>query len=249
MKIALINGGQPRFTPDFLLLMEQLQGFDQADLYLNFWNSAWASNEQEARNKIERILQPKYSLAKVALVNEPPYELPPHKLDHAPATPENIRWWFQRRIGMWRSLKMAFDLIDKDYDAVIRFRPDGHLGNSLDISKLDLKNNELLFPTAVRCGFDDFKVCDQFAVGTVTGMKFYCGLADCFTEYVPKADPNWELNGHGTWSSEHVFGTYMKAHNKQQVLGPFKAVLTSFGRSEHTDKHYHLPVVKDPTSS
>ena len=44
MRIALITGGQPRFTPDFIKLMTLLKGFDTADIYMNLWSSDWATD-------------------------------------------------------------------------------------------------------------------------------------------------------------------------------------------------------------
>ena len=247
MKIALIAGGQPRFTPDFITLMKQLKGFDQADLYMTFWNSDWAKTDEEARSKVERILLPNYNLAKITLCDQPEYTLPLHTLNHLPAEPENIHWWYKRRLGMWQSLQMAYNLIDQEYDAVIKFRLDGRLFDDLDIRTLDLKNNELLFPDHNKAGFDDYRICDLFAVGTQSGMKFYSDIADHYNTLVPIADPNWEHLGHGTWSNEHILGTYMKAHSKIQAFGDFKFHINWNGRSRFTDKHYHHFILPDPT--
>jgi hypothetical protein len=247
MRVALIAAGQPRFTPDFLTLLSQLKGFEHGDLYFGFWSSPWAASEEEATKKISRIIPSNYSIQKIKISEQPPYELPKHSLKHLPPNPENIHWHFKRRLGLWQSLQMTFNLIDKEYDAIIRYRPDGCLEEDLDISTLDLKNNDLIFPCTNRHGFDDFKVCDLFAVGTYQGIKFYCDLADHFKDLVPIADPFWEYKGHGTWSSEHVFGLYMKKYGRQQILGNFKFNINNFGRSKYTDKHYHHPIVKDPT--
>lgn len=247
MKIALIAAGQPRFTPDFITFMGQLKGFDQADLYFNFWTNSWAQSEQQAREKVEKILLPKYRLAKIQIIDQPAFDLPPHSLDHPHEEPENIRWWYRRRLGMWQSLQLAYGLIDQEYDAVIKFRLDGRLFDDLDIRLLDLTNNELLFPDYARAGFDHFKICDLFAIGTQPGIKFYCDFADHFKRLVPVSDPNWERNGHGTWSSEHVFGKYMMENGKHQAFGDFKFHINWSGRSKFTDKHYHHPIVPDPT--
>jgi len=248
MKIALIAAGQPRFTPEFITFMHQLHGFDSADIYFSFWKSDWADTTEEARQKIEKILLPNYTLAKVQIVEQPEYELPAHIIDHPPATPENIRWQWKRKIGQWKSIQMAFDLIDQEYDMVIKFRPDGRLYDSLDVSTLDITNNELLFQDYGRCGFDDYRICDLFTVGTYDGVKFFVNLADYFRDLVPECDPNWEHESHGTWSCEHVLGTYMKKHNKEQVFGDFKFHINWSGRSRFTDKHYHHPIVPDPTA-
>jgi hypothetical protein len=247
MKIALIAAGQPRFTPDFTLFLSQLKGFDHGDLYFNFWKSDWASCEEEAKLKISRILPSNYSLSKIRLVDQPDYQLPVHSMTHLPPTPENIHWHYKRRIGQWQSLQMAFNLVDKEYDIIIRYRPDGCLMENLDLSKLDLKNNDLIFPCYARNGFDDFKICDMFAIGTYSGIKFYCSMADHFRELVPIADPFWEYNGHGSWSSEHILGAYMKKFGRRQVIGDFKFHINGSGRSKFTDKHYHHAIAKDPT--
>lgn len=249
MKIALIAAGQPRFTPDFIEFMHQLHGFNQGDFYFNFWTTPeWAGSVEEGSEKIQKILPPQYRLAKLQIVDQPAYDLPPHKLQHPPAQPENINWWYKRRVGLWQSLQLAFNLIDQEYDAIVRFRPDGCLFEPLDISKVDLVNNDLIFPDYARNGFEDFKICDLFSIGTYEGMKFYCNMADHFRDLVPVADPKWELNGHGTWSPEHVFAVYMKMNNRQQVLGDFKFHINRYGRSRFTDKHYHHQIVPDPTN-
>jgi hypothetical protein len=94
MRIALVTGGQPRFTPDFVRLMTLLKGFDTADIYMNLWASDWANDEEQARHKIEKILLPNYQLAKVSIVSQPPYELPPHRDPVADPAPENVHWWY-----------------------------------------------------------------------------------------------------------------------------------------------------------
>lgn len=241
----MISGGHPRFTVDFLHLMQQLEGFDSADLYLNFWSSDWVSSENEGRAKVEKILQPRYKLAKLKIVDQPGYELPPHSLNHPPAQPENIRWWYERRIGMWRSLAMAHSLIEGHYDAVIRFRPDGMLTSRLDISTLDLNTNQLIIPKN-GCGYISCPINDQFAVGTYESTKFYQGIVDNFNSIIVEAEPNWEHNGH-SWSGEHIMGYYLNKIKQKYVLGNFDHILTSRGRSKFTDKHYHLPITQDIT--
>jgi len=247
MNIAMITGGQPRFTGDFLILLEQLYGFESADLYMNFWSSSWAESEDHAIEKVKRILPSPYKVAKIQIVDEPPRELPPHLLDHPPEEPENIRWWYRRRKGQLLSLSMAFDLVPDQYDAIVRFRLDGCIDCRLDLSTLDLKNNELILPQGPRSGFPGNGLCDQFSVGSYEGMKFFCGLARQINHYIVLSDPNWEYNGHGYWSPEHLFATYYKLHNKEFVFGSFNALLNTQGRSKYTDKHYHHKIVPDPT--
>jgi hypothetical protein len=247
MRIAMITGGQPRFTGDFITLLGQLKGFSHADLYFNFWTSDWSKSVEEGSAKIEAILPKPYKLAKLQIVDEPPYQLPPHHLNHAPPHPENIRWWYKRRRGQLLSLAMAFDLIDQPYDAIVRFRLDGCIDRIIDLRTLDLRNNELILPAGPKSGFPGRGLCDQFSVGTYEGMRFFCGLARQINHYITLSDPNWEYNGHGDWSPEHLFGTYYKLHSKEFYFGDFVALLNTQGRSKYTDKHYHHRVVADPT--
>ena len=150
MKVALIAGGQPRFTPSFITLMNQLQGFESADIYMTLWKSSWAETESEARSKIEKILLPRYTLAKVQVVDEPEWKskMPPSPYPLPDPNPENISWWFKRGYQQFISLSMTFDIIDKPYDAYIRFRLDGQLHDVLDISNINLPD-DVIFPSNV----------------------------------------------------------------------------------------------------
>lgn len=251
MKVAMIASGLPRFAPDFIDLMNKLKGFESADIYMCLWKTDWASTAEEARAKIEKILLPQYRLAKIIVVDEPPYELPPHTFPLAPPQPENTTWWYKRIFAQFTGLTMAFDLIDQDYDVVIKFRVDGSLEQELDVSILDLKNNPLIFPGSTGAGFDYCKISDLFFAGTQEGMKFNCSLSKEFKELVVAADPTWGdsdiVDGTWTWGTEHLMGFYMKKYNFPVTYGNFRTTLNSYGRTKYTDRHYHHQVVKDPT--
>lgn len=246
MKIALITGGQPRFTSDFSRLMKLLKGFATADIYMNLWTSEWAANEIQARSSIEKILLPNYQLAKVRIVDQPSYQLPLHTNPVAPPVPENVHWWYKRGLGQSLSLSMAYELINQSYDAIIRFRLDGCINQELDVSKLDLSNNKFLTPTNSTDGIEGYKINDQFAIGSHEAMQFYCGLGNEYRELVPLANPNWENTPVG-WTIEYLLGTYMKKYNRIFYYGDFQHTINSQGRSRYTDKHYHHRIVQDPT--
>ncbi len=251
MKIAMIAGGQPRFTAEFLELLKQLQGFDSADLYVTFWTTDWVDSLEEGYSKISSVLPERYKLAKLQIVDQPRNELPVHTKEHPPAEPENVRWAYNRRHGMWASTKMSFDMIDQDYDVYIKFRPDGMLTCNVDIKELDLINNELIYPNYPRNGTPGEEICDQFVIGTKKGMEFYCDLINHFKRYVPLVSRVWEDDIH-TWASEHILAYHIKENNKQQVLGNFGHILAGApgaltqGRSRFTDKHYHHPIIEGP---
>jgi hypothetical protein len=246
MKIALIAGGQPRFTDEFLELLNQLSGFDSADLYLTFWTSDWVQTVDEGVAKVSALLPNRYNLAKLQIVDQPDYELPPHVKEHEPEAYPNVRWAYRRRMGMWDSVKRSFDMLEGNYDVVIRCRPDGKLNTPLEIDKLDLTNNDLIFPNYPRHGHPGKEICDQFAIGTYSGMQFYCSIADKFKEYVPQVFPDWEDNIH-FWASEHLLAHHLHVNNREQIIGNFGHTLSS-GRSRFTDNHFHVPIVRDPTA-
>lgn len=253
MKIALITGGQPRFTECFVRLMDQLDGFSKADLYFALWKSDWAIDEITACKKITRILNPKYNIAQLKLYDQPDPNLPSN-INYPPAEPENIRWWYKRRSNMWTGLKLAFDLIDESYDAIIRFRVDGMLDKTLNLTQIELNKHKLVLPCWPRNGFHDRPINDQFAIGTQESMKIYTSIANEYAEIVKMSDPNWEQNGHGTWAGEHVLQTYLEYKKIGFEIGDFKSLLAGsagtpiVGRSKYTDRHFHHKVLPDPTN-
>jgi len=251
MRPALIISGLPRFLPDFVDFMHKLKGFDVADLYVCLWRTDWASTDEEARVKMEKILLPNYRLVKIKIVDEPPYELPPHDFNLAPPQPENTTWWYKRQLAQVTGNTLAFDLIEGDYDVVIKARLDVTLADELDINTLDFSKSPLLFPANTGTGFDYCRISDILIIGTQQGMRFYCNLSKEFRELVPQADPTWGdsdiVDGTWTWGTEHIIGFYMKKYSFPVAYGNFHARLNSFGRSKYTDRHYHHRVVVDPT--
>ena len=63
MKVAIVTAGFPRFTQDFIRVLNQLKGFDTADLYINLWSSSWAEDEIQAAAKVNKIL-PKHKIGR-----------------------------------------------------------------------------------------------------------------------------------------------------------------------------------------
>lgn len=247
MRVALVTGGQPRFTPDSVTLLNQIKGIESADLYTCFWPTDWATDSSTAKSKIEKILPPNFSVARSEIVDLPPYTLPPSRQPLDDPEPENIHWWFKRNWAQISSLSMAFDYIDKPYDAVIRFRLDTRLDRDIDVSSYDLVKNSIIFPGGPNCGNPKMPLNDQFAIGTYEGMKRYFSLAKNFTDLVPKADPDWDISPHGSWRGEWILAYYMTSIGQPLVYGDFHVRMNASGRSRFTDKHYHHSIAQDPT--
>jgi hypothetical protein len=246
MKVALVAGGQPRFTPEFKQLLNQLHGFDSADLYMTLWRTDWAETSEEAMAKIEKILPPNFSLAGIQIVDEVEHELPPHPNVLPPPEPENVRWWYHRVMCQLSSLTMAHNLIKQDYDAVIRFRVDGMLTSPLNISELPITNDSVIFPKSPKSGNN---ATDQFAIGSQESMRVYFGLSKEVIKMIPALDPMWFQPAHhrGNWGPEQMLEDHLTNNNKKIVLGDFEHTFNNWGRSRFTDKHLHHSIVADPT--
>ena len=253
MKIALVTGGLPRFTVDFVKLLNQLKGFESADIYMTLWSTDWATNEEEARAKIEKVLLPQYKLAKITIVEQPEYELPPHSLSLTPPVNERyITWWYKRLYIGSLGLLWAHELIDKEYDAVVTFRVDVSADREIDLSTYDFSKNHLICSSNGHSGFTDYKINDQLVFGSQESIKHYCNVGSKIKELVPLADPQWAktdlIDGSvWTWSRECLIGYYMKQLGIPLVYGNFNVIMNSQGRSRFTDKHFHHPISQDPT--
>jgi hypothetical protein len=116
----------------------------------------------------------------------------------------------------------------------------------LDLTSLDLTNNQIIIPMSPRSGVRNLPT-DQFAIGTPAAMKFYCALGKEYKELVPAAQPKWESTPAG-WTIDYLIGYYLKKHNHPYAYSDFICLLNTRGRSSHTDKHLHHRIVPDPTA-
>jgi len=251
MKIALVYGGQPRFTYDFLDLMTKITGFESASFYIVLWKTDWADTDQKAHARLSKILKSPYSIGKITVVDEPIVNAPAGNGHLESARPENVMWWYTRQYRQTKGLSLAFDLIDQEYDAVIRFRGDGSVNTLIDLSKIDLKNTPLILPNNAKSGHDYMKVNDQFAIGNYNMMKFYCGIGKEYESLVPQSDPLWnktnQRHPNWKWGAEHLMGYRFAKYNVIPTTGNFGITLNSYGRSKFTDKHFHHSIARDPT--
>lgn len=253
MKIALVYGGQPRFTQEFVDLMNRLKGFDTADIYMVLWKTDWAETDEKAYSRIQKVLLPQYKIAKIKIVDEPNLEFPPGGETLDPPTPYNTAWWYNRVFKQAMGVSLAIDLVDKEYDMLVRFRGDGTPTKEIDLSQIDLNATPLLLPSNARAGFPDFAINDQFAIGTQEMVKKYLEYGKYVKQLIPESDPDWNesnvLNAtKWTWGTEHIIGYYMKKHGMPLHLGNYEVIMNSYGRSKYTDKHFHHGIAPDPTN-
>jgi hypothetical protein len=236
MKVALMCGGQPRFTQSFIILQQQLQGFDVADMYMCLWSTPAASTSDTARQQLEPLILPNYTLKQVKVMEQHPWTLPPHRLQHDFDAVESSAWWYKRRHGMWSSTKEVFDMILDEYDMIIKFRPEGRLDRAIDVNTIDL-SNDMVFPSNHRNGLDSMKICDQFLFANRNGMEFYADVINHFNDYIMEVYPDWENDAH-EWASEHLLGHHLLVNKKTQTVGDYQHLLRVDGISPFDDKHW-----------
>lgn len=243
MKVALFIAGQPRFTPAFHIYLRQLKGITQGDFHMCLWESDWAWNEEQARAKIEPMLGEPFKLKKLSIVKEPPYQLPPYtKLVHVTEEKESVRWWYKRRRGMWQSTNYVFNMIDDEYDAVIKCRGDGRFYSDVDIASVDISKGSIS-PSNCRHGIIGKEVSDQWCMGTYDDMKFFSDMIYHMDEYIPEMCPDWETDVH-RWASEYLLGRHYLKYNRQQLAGNFQYALKADGRAYMDDKDLHVPITQ-----
>lgn len=247
MRVALLIHGQPRFTQAFQILMKQLQGFDQADLYFVLWRSDWASTAEEAKAKIQPILDPRYVIKDIVITEQPERALPNPRLQHLTDEKESVRWWYKRRVGMWLSLKMAFDLVKEEYDLILKVRGDGRLDRDIDLSTVDIAPFKMLYPCWPRNGYPGGEINDQFLIANREGMTFYADMINHIDQYMVEVYPEWEHDVH-RWASEHMLNHHMVKNGYTQHCANFRHMLKNDGRADCDDKDLHLGIGKNPTN-
>lgn len=227
--------------------MKQLQGFDQADLYFALWKSDWASTSDQARAKIQPILDPRYVIKDIVIAEQPERALPNPQLQHLTDEKESVRWWYKRRVGMWLSLQIAFDLVKEDYDLILKVRGDGRLDRDIDLSTIDIAPYKMLYPCWPRNGYPGGEINDQFLIANREGMTFYADMINHIDQYMVEVYPDWEHDVH-RWASEHMLNHHMVKNGYTQHCANFRHMLKNDGRADCDDKDLHLGIGKNPTN-
>lgn len=199
MRVALVYGGQPRFRPTFLNALKQLEGFEEAHLYLYLWKDYENStlfnekgtmlNEQNINDRLVSILPEKFKLIKLEQIEVPTYdELVPKEVENLPRSSKDVptgKDYIDRFYKQHYGIYKAFKLIEEQYDCIIRFRVDCYLNNNINLSLLNI-NDGIYMPMNLRYSeYQDIcpPVNDQYAIGNMNNMKIYCSLFEHMTDY------------------------------------------------------------------
>lgn len=194
MNVAMIASGQPRFTKYLFDNFSRLKGASSIDLYFYIWKD-YIIDEGElnifdsigsAEEQITKGLPTNCKIKKFVYAEEPTtQELFPKGFENLVSKTHGANQCFEEDIlrkslmnlylQRYSSLQ-AFKLLDKNYDCVIRYRPDCFLSEDVNLKELNLEEfiytpKNLTAGGAHIAGVAPFN--DKFAIGNMKNMKIY----------------------------------------------------------------------------
>lgn len=179
MKIALCFAGQPRFID--LMNFDNLIHNHDVDVYAHFWwdesyrgqQFAWNSSLTYPENydPIEHFKE-KISPKKIVFEKYPEFDMTRYKMISQmefSLEPNIVEQSIYRQKCQWKSVKRSIELVEGDYDLVVRMRTDLEFK---DIVPLELCNQDgiYLMDGSLQAGYGrDY--CDWFYCGPLHRMK------------------------------------------------------------------------------
>jgi len=200
MRIAILLSGQPRFTEDLQLFLNNLKGYDQADWFVyltnkNYEPQKWVSIVMHdtwvdydpcwAKSIIEKNLPPNNFLKKFEISDANTQVWPQcnHPSDqsgvHSP--PEQYFKMFYN-IFKTNQLRTSYEIENNfKYDIVIRTRSDVGLLHEVDVRNNIPSSNTIIMPGNQWYGTPPCN--DQFAIGNSDSMTIYSNIVNYLKEY------------------------------------------------------------------
>jgi hypothetical protein len=230
MKVAILLPGQPRFTPGFDDFLSKLKGYTTADWFVYFTNnnvnlvnnkpwatipSEWENFKQEwGQQQVQSMLPPNNFVRYFEISDADQQEF---------FEPKNVfqvghtQYVFKMFYNLYRA-DQARQNYETDnnfqYDLVIRTRPELGPHSDIDLSKLDIQENQIIMPNNDWHG--DPSANDQFAMGKSKAMSVYGNLYSCLKEY----------NDNGIkFHPETLVGHNLQKNNVTTMQGGFDAYL------------------------
>lgn len=242
MKIAIQLSGQPRFTQDFNLFLENLIGYESADWFIYLSNNththpprngiqfseSWNNfNIDWATNKISSKL-PKNNFIKR-------FEISDSHLQQWPEVKD--LFWVEdpgRVFMMYYNIFQANELRKNYqetngvvYDLIVRVRSDVSINSYLDGSTLNIQDDEIIMPkndwNGVPNGWSsiqgDFYSNDLLAIGKDKSMDVYSSTLYSIKKY----------NDAGVWfQSEKMLAYHLATNNIKTTKGDFEVHIRRF---------------------
>lgn len=190
MKVAVLVSGEPRFSKEFDLFLENLTGYDEIDWYFYLWNNATYSlknklmppswfgiDNDSAYNKLRANLPADHNIAYLGLADQ--------NLQQFPIVTERLGWGVRQDNvwRMWYSWMQVDSKCPDDYDIVIKARPDLALMQPVNLKELNLKSNELLLPNNYGGVYNNKHICDLMAISSRANIKTYNNIINHVAQY------------------------------------------------------------------
>jgi hypothetical protein len=223
MRIAILLPGQPRFTEDFNLFLNNLKGYSQADWFVYISN-----NNTEIKSGVQigdewKHFEPSWAFEKIKS------KLPANNYIQSFNISDVDQQSFPEITNLYqtdnsdRILKMFYNIYKADYyrqkfeeennfkyDCVIRTRSDCGVDRELDLSTLDIQHN-IIMPINGWHGIPH--CCDMFGIGNSDNMKVYSNTFNKLKEY----------NDNGLhFHPESMLGHQLRTNSITTAVGPFK---------------------------
>jgi len=201
MKIAILLSGQPRFTEDLQLFLNNLKGYDQADWFVYLTNKNYEPQKQKcggipiimhntwieydpcwAKSVIEKNLPSNNFLKKFEISDANTQIWPPcNTYDRADSPPEQYFKMFYN-IFKTNQLRTSYEIENNfKYDIVIRTRSDVGLLHEVDVRNNVPSSNTIIMPGNQWYGEPPCN--DQFAIGNSDSMTMYSNIVNHLKEY------------------------------------------------------------------
>tara|TARA_R110000824_G_scaffold33410_8_gene106977 strand:+ start:2994 stop:3647 length:654 start_codon:yes stop_codon:yes gene_type:complete len=174
MKVAVLLSGHAReWRSCWNSLNQNLIEPNNADVFIH-------SYESDDSKELVEILRPKkfvFEKQNEVEVNESLYNI---------NMPDNLKYIINpiSSVYMFRKIKLCFDLLEENYDAVIKTRFDCKYTEILNVKELDIDSYTI--PTG---GDYENGIFDMFCVSSYDNMKHYCGLYENIVSYLHKEIP------------------------------------------------------------
>lgn len=232
LKIAAMISGEPRFTEDFDVFLDRTSKYD-IDWYFMLWQTSGYNSNAHFKNslipdfwksisydsaiqRLNEYLPSTHKVAKLALLDQNQFKLNIEIKNKDRDTRAENCWL------MFQGLKQVSNLVSetsKDYDLVIRTRPDLTIDRPLDLSAInDLlasSPNSIVMPKNYWFGYGP-TASDVFAIATPEVMKVYCDVISS----IPKFQEEGRL-----FHPETMLAMHLQNHNINLIRHDFEVEL------------------------
>jgi hypothetical protein len=203
MKVAMLASGQPRYSRYFFDNFSRLKGENSFDLYFYMWDNYVLDDTDlnifdsigSAESQIIRGLPENCKIKKYVQVSEPTLaQLFPLGLNElvektSGGNAINDREFLKNslhKLYLQRySALQCFNLIEENYDCIIRYRPDCFLSKDVYLDQLNLKDF-IYTPKNLCAGGEHIagvaRMNDKFAIGSHKNMEIYFQAFDSLYE-------------------------------------------------------------------